>query len=120
MHKTGENGDYANIETIIPMVGKKPPAVKPVVFDLDDAGTYPTFQSLPRYIQEGIAKSEGFEFTGLTVAPKNNQTQPPLPDDSSAPPVHGGGMYPPVDDQYGEPPVGGFYDIPDQMPATVF
>lgn len=120
MHKTGENGDYANIETIIPMVGKKPPAVKPVVFDLDDAGTYPTFQSLPRYIQEGIAKSEGFEFTGLTVAPKNNQTQPPLPDDSSAPPVHGGGMYPPVSDQYGEPPVGGFYDIPDQMPATVF
>ena len=96
IHKTGENGDYANIETIIPMVGKKPPAVKPVVFDLDDACTYPTFQTLPQYIQEGIAKSEGFEFTGLTVAPKNNQTQPPLPGDSCAPPAQTGGMYPPV------------------------
>ncbi len=51
MHKTGENGDYANIETIIPMMGKKAPTVDPVIFDLDDAGTYPTFQTLPRYIQ---------------------------------------------------------------------
>ena len=102
------------------MMGKKAPAVNPVIFDLDDAGTYPTFQTLPRYIQEGIAKSEGFEFTGLRVAPKNNGVaQPPLPDESYAPPVHGGGMYPPVDERYEEPPADDFYNIPDEA-ATAF
>ena len=101
MHKTGENGEYANIETIIPLVGKKAPPVQPVVFDLDDPSTYPVFQALPRYIQEGIAKSEGFEYTGLAVAPRGSDSQPPVPSDAYAPPV---GNYdaPPAPEETGE------------------
>lgn len=88
MHKTGENGEYAYIETIIPYTkGKNSlPKVAPVYFDLDEVETYPAFTKLPRYIQEEISKSEDFEYTGLQVAPKNGGEQIPPPDDSYVPP----------------------------------
>lgn len=112
IHKSGENGEYANIETIIPFTqGKRPPQVSPIFFDLDDEGTYSIFQTLPRYIQEEISKSEGFSITGLQVAPKNGVEQTPLPDDSYAPPV---------DDRYAPPPdtYGEFQQVPYDEAAS--
>ena len=116
IHKSSDNGVYANVETIVPL-NKAVPTVNPVIFDLDDVSTYPVFQTLPRYMQEEIAKSEGFEYTGLQVAPKENGKQAAAPAEGYSAQQYDGYDVPPMSEEDAPPEeyqYNGFYNMPKQ------
>lgn len=80
IHKEGNNGTYANVETVMALPkGMKLPAPKETVcFDFDDPSTYPMFEKLPRYVQEKIAEAENFADTGLELPPENAPANPDI------------------------------------------
>ncbi len=90
IHKEGNNGTYANVETVLALPkGMSLPAPQDVVwFDFDDPDTYAAFSTLPRFVQEKIADAENFAETGLELpsdtAPANPNVSEPMPNVSGA------------------------------------
>lgn len=90
IHKEGNNGTYANVETVLalPRGMTLPAPTEMVWFDFDDPSTYPAFSKLPRFVQEKIAEAENFAETGLELpsenAPANPNVSEPQPNFSGA------------------------------------
>jgi len=74
IHKTSERGAYANVDNVmaLPKGTKKPKVEKTTYFCLDDPATYGVYETLPRYLQEKIAKAENFAATGLVLPERKN------------------------------------------------
>jgi len=74
IHKSSERGTYANVDSVmaLPKGTAKPKVEKTTYFCLDDPDTYAVFETLPRYLQEKIAKAENFAATGLVLPERKN------------------------------------------------
>lgn len=68
IHKDGENGTYAVINTVLPLPkgAEKPKPENPLVyFDMSDEGSYGEYELFPDFLKKKIADAENFEQTGL-------------------------------------------------------